>query len=71
MIRCIRSRWRWWRELERLEDDVVFLGFDDEMRYAHGIPRHPDYERELKANNRKYFKMRHFAYYRKWRKKHG
>lgn len=67
MIRCIRSRWRWWREKKRLEDDALFLGIDEMIRG--GRPSRNPYVINMARNfQRKYAKMEMFQIYRKMRK---
>jgi len=68
MIRCIRSRWRWWREKKRLEDDALFLGIEEMMRGT-GRPSRDPYVINMARNfQRKYAKMEMFQIYRKMRK---
>lgn len=69
MIRWIRTRWRWYREIKRLQDDMFVLGLDSTLREMHGTPQYRNLNAEIDANNRKYFKMRHRAWWRKNRKK--
>lgn len=67
MIRFIRSRWRWWREKKRLEDDALFLGIEEMFRG--GQQSRDPYVINMARNfQRKYAKMEMFQIYRKMRK---